>query len=130
VEKIKTLYRKSEDVLKRRSALIAFGSVIFLAAVLRDVTAFLFPNIAHTDEIFQIQEQAHRVVFGLGITPWEFLIGMRSWIFPGLLTGIAEICRVLGGGSESFVVAVKLFMIAISIIPVCCGWRWAIDCSG
>ena len=70
------------------------------------------------------------MVFGSGITPWEFLIGMRSWIFPGLLTGIAEICRVLGGGSESFVVAVKLFMIAISIIPVCCGWRWAIDCSG
>ncbi len=121
---MKTPYLASEDVLERRSARLAFGSVIFLAIVIRVTAAFLFPNIAHADEIFQVQEQAHRVVYGSGITPWEFVIGIRSWIFPGLLVGIAEICRVLGGGTESFVVAVKLFMIAISVIPICCGWRW------
>ena len=40
---------------------------------------------SHPDEIYQTQEQAHRLVYGYGIVPWEFRDGVRSWILPGLL---------------------------------------------
>jgi hypothetical protein len=31
---------------------------------------------------FSVTEQAHRLVFGYGLVPWEFQLGMRSWLLP------------------------------------------------
>ena len=73
--------------IERRS-----GGLIFLlcaiALSLRLYFAFASPNLAHPDEIFQNQEQAHRLVYGYGIVPWEFREGVRSWILPGLLAAV------------------------------------------
>jgi phosphatidylinositol glycan class B len=38
--------------------------------------------VLHPDEVFQYLEQAHRLVFGPGMIPWEYEYGIRSWLVP------------------------------------------------
>ncbi len=47
--------------------------------------AVLWPGIHYPDEVMQSLEQAHRLVFGSGLVPWEFRDGARSWLLPGML---------------------------------------------
>jgi len=58
--------------------------IIILALLVRILPALFTENLNHPDENFQILEQAHRVVFGYGLIPWEFRHDARSWIVPGL----------------------------------------------
>lgn len=55
------------------------GCAVRLAVALTD-DGLLYP-----DEVFQSLEQAHRVLFGAGFVPWEFQVGARPWVLPGLL---------------------------------------------
>ena len=68
---------------KREWAWLA--GLLLLALVCRLSVMIALPNIHYGDEIYQALEQAHRVVFGYGVVPWEFRVGTRSWILPGLL---------------------------------------------
>jgi GPI mannosyltransferase 3 len=68
-----------------RAGWVALAAIFCIAFGLRLGAAILLPNIHQPDEIFQSLEQAHRVVFGYGIVPWEFREGARSWLLPGLL---------------------------------------------
>src|SRR5258708_13050366 len=71
------------SVERRRRLMLLFLCAIAIA--LRLYFAFASPNIAHPDEIYQNQEQAHRLVYGYGIVPWEFREGVRSSILPEFL---------------------------------------------
>jgi phosphatidylinositol glycan class B len=46
--------------------------VFVMAFAARLLPVLVFPGIHHADEAFQTVEQAHRVVFGYGLVPWEF----------------------------------------------------------
>jgi phosphatidylinositol glycan class B len=48
------------------------------------------------DEVFQSLEPAHRLVFGYGLVPWEFIDGARNWALPGLVAALLEVARGLG----------------------------------
>ena len=50
----------------------------------------------YPDEIFQTLEPAHKLVFGRGITYWEFKVGARSWFLPGIIAGLYKILDVFG----------------------------------
>ncbi len=50
----------------------------------------------HPDEIMQVLEQAHRLVHGAGMIPWEFEQGTRSWLLPGAMAGLLWVARLLG----------------------------------
>jgi hypothetical protein len=63
------------------------GAVILIAAVIARVAALSVYGVHHADESFQYLEQAHRLVFGYGLVPWEYRYGMRSWLVPLLLAG-------------------------------------------
>jgi hypothetical protein len=47
-------------------------TIVLLAMAFRVVLAVVSDNVNHPDEVFQILEQSHRVVFGYGMVPWEF----------------------------------------------------------
>ena len=51
---------------------IAATFVFVMAFAARLLPVLVFPGIHHADEAFQTVEQAHRVVFGYGLVPWEF----------------------------------------------------------
>lgn len=47
---------------------------------LRLVLAFNTNYILRPDEQVQYLEQAHRIVFGYGMVPWEYRVGARNWM--------------------------------------------------
>jgi hypothetical protein len=101
-----------------------------VALAVRICIAVFLPNIVHPDETFQYLEQAHRLVFGNGLIPWEYIVGTRSWFFPGLLAGVMEIGRIFGNSPEVSAMSVATFMSVLSLVPVICGFLWGWRIAG
>jgi hypothetical protein len=90
-------------------------AMLGLGLVVRIAVACGADHVHHPDEIFQVFEQAHRAVFGYGIVPWEFRFGTRSWLVPGLVAGVLQVCRTLGlTDPGSYTLAVKLVLCVLS----------------
>jgi phosphatidylinositol glycan class B len=71
----------------RRSAEMGLGVLVALAILLRLQPILVEPSAVWPDEIFQTSEPAHRLVFGSGLVAWEFQLGERSWLLPGIIAG-------------------------------------------
>ena len=98
-----------------RSALV----LVPLAAIPRIWTMISDQGVFWPDEIYQSIEQAHRLVYGYGMVPWEFRDGARSWVFPGMLAAVLEFARAFGARTGPDVVhAAKGFMVAIAVLGV------------
>lgn len=70
--------------LRRQAPLIVLlimAAIVRVIATVQTANSFLYP-----DELFQYLEQAHRHVFGYGVVPWEYRLGLRSWLYPLLLS--------------------------------------------
>jgi hypothetical protein len=107
----------------RRSWLPALLAICLVALAIRLAAAVASPNLLWPDEIFQTLEQAHRLVFGYGVVPWEFRVGARSWLLPGALAGAMEPVRWAGGLAH--VRAAQLVLSIVSLSPVCVAFLWA-----
>ena len=94
--------------------------VLVLAFVARAAVALSGDFVLHPDEIMQYLEPAHRLVFGSGVTYWEYFYGARSWLVPGLVAGILKLFDTVGLGQPMWYVAgVKLTFCAVSLaIPL------------
>ena len=94
--------------------------VLVLAFAVRAAIALCGDFVLHPDEIMQYLEPAHRLVFGHGITYWEFFYGARSWLVPGLVAGTLKVFDLVALGEPVWYVGgVKLMFCAISLlIPV------------
>ena len=94
--------------------------VLALAFVARAAIALSGDFVLHPDEIMQYLEPAHRLVFGNGVTYWEYFYGARSWLVPGLVAGVLKLFDIVGLGQPFWYVGgVKLVFCAISLlIPV------------
>jgi phosphatidylinositol glycan class B len=108
----------------------AFLAVVSLGLILRLGVTFEFPNINHPDEIYQTTEQARRLTTGVGIVPWEFERGARSWALPGLFAGLMDLSRLWGQGPDNYLVVIHIVMDLISLIPVVCGFLWGLRVFG
>jgi hypothetical protein len=75
---------------------VALAGLAVLAIILRLVPVIFVPSQAWPDEIFQATEQAHRLVYGTGLVPWEFQLGIRSWLLPGIIAGLMKAARLAG----------------------------------
>jgi hypothetical protein len=115
---------------ERRSKLILLGLFCGAAFVARVASAIVLPNIANPDEIYQTLEQAHRLVYGYGIVPWEFVVHERSWILPGGLAGIFKLSDQVLRVPEAPWLGAVMFLSAISVIPVVCAFAWASQHGG
>jgi GPI mannosyltransferase 3 len=105
-----------------------------LSIALKVVLAVAIPNLGYPDETFQYIEQAHRLVFERGLETWEYRIGMRSWLLPGVLAGAFDLVKLLPGISavalpDALIVARALLMAVLSLPLIICpaiwGWRFA-----
>src|SRR5271157_4049627 len=85
--------------LKRIAAWLA---LLAIALGLRVGLAIHFPNVFHPDEIFQTLEPAHRLVYGYGVTTWEWREGIRSWVLPAFLAGVMRATGWMGSGSTGY----------------------------
>ena len=90
--------------------------VLALAFVARAVVALSGDFVLHPDEIMQYLEPAHRLVFGSGITYWEYFYGARSWLVPGTVAAVLKLFDAVGLGQPFWYVGgVKLLFCAISL---------------
>lgn len=107
--------------------LLAAGGLlclVVLGVVLRLVPIVFEPSINWGDEIFQTVEPAHRLVFGYGLVPWEFQLGMRFWLLPGAIAGLMEIARLVGDGPQYYLSVIAIGLGLLACAPVLCCYLW------
>ena len=105
------------------------------AFLLRVLFAVTGRNLHHPDEVFQYLEQAHRLVFGNGLVPWEFRFGTRSWIVPFLIAGPLSLTKWLGLDQPAlYIPLVKILLCAAAtcVVPLAYSGarRWVSEDAG
>lgn len=111
------------SVSEERTARWLLGVAIAVGLLLRGWLALRDQGIYWPDEIYQSLEPAHRLVFGYGFVPWEFIKGVRNWTFPGLVAGLLALVTRLGLSSPAaYVAAIKLVFAALGAAT---GWATA-----
>jgi hypothetical protein len=114
-----------------RAFLWAATCILVLAAVPRFWSAWFEHGVFWPDEIFQSVEQAHRLVFGYGVVPWEFRDGARSWVFPGLVAGVLKTGAWLGlATGQALMMLVKSCMALLSLVTLYLSMRLAHSLAG
>ena len=92
---------------------------MLLGFALRAYTVFTDDGIYWPDEIYQSFEPAHKVVFGYGVIPWEFITGARNWALPALISIILKLTSLVGGSSPTvYIPVVKLVFVVASMAAV------------
>ena len=93
------------------SEVLPFLTIFMLSLLVRIYAANRSIAQVYPDEIFQTIEPAHKLVFGRGITYWEFKYGARSWFFPGILAGAYKILDIIGVEDPlSINIGIKIFL--------------------
>ena len=118
------------DLSARRRTRRVLVAILAGAFLLRMLVAWLMPNMIWPDEIFQTLEQAHRVVFGTGVIPWEFREGTRSWLLPGLLAIVMKGSSLVTPSVTAYLTACSATLSLISLAPVWAAFRAAFDRFG
>lgn len=95
-----------------------------IALFLRLWVFHAFPSIYWADEIFQAQEPAHRIVYGTGVVTWEYRLGLRSWVLPGIVAGVVKATAWLAPGSSGYIFGTALFFSIISLTTVWFAFSW------
>jgi GPI mannosyltransferase 3 len=110
--------------LSQRLAEIALAVLVALAILLRLQPILVEPSAVWPDEIFQTSEPAHRLVFGSGLVAWEFQLGVRSWVLPGIIAGLMELSRIIGDGPDYYLPVIAVGFAALAAAPVVCCFLW------
>jgi GPI mannosyltransferase 3 len=97
---------------------------VALAVFLRLQPILIEPSAVWPDEIFQASEPAHRLVFGSGLVPWEFQLGVRSWLLPGVIAGLMELSRIAGDGPDFYLPLIAIAFAMLATAPVVCCFLW------
>src|SRR5580658_184739 len=105
-------------------ALLGLGGLIATAIVLRLVPIIIVPSVNWWDEVFQSTEQAHRLVYGYGLVPWEFQLGMRSWLLPGFVAALMELARLFGDGPDYYLPVIDVGFAVLAAAPAVCCFLW------
>lgn len=99
-----------------RFGLAAFVLLLGAGLAFRVWLCFHDDGIYWPDEIYQSLEPAHRLVFGYGLIPWEFIEGARNWAFPGLVAALLRVVTfVVGDDPRHYLVAIRLVFSALGI---------------
>lgn len=128
---------------QRRRRLASY-LLVFAAGLLRCLQVLTEPAYLHPDALFQGLEPAFSIVWGHGISTWEFREGMRSWVWPGLLAVPMAASRALGcsgpgAGMEVAIAGARTVAVVIDVAMVVLatrlalargGWVAAIACGG
>lgn len=93
------------------------GPLLVAGFVLRLFLAFNTNLILRPDEQVQYLEQAHRVVFGYGIVPWEYRVGARNWMIASPAIFALYLAKFFGIEQPwNYVPIVKTIYVSISML--------------
>jgi len=105
-------------------AAIALAVLVAIAFALRLIPILLHPSLNWGDEVFQATEQAHRLVYGYGLEPWEFQVRMRSWLLPGFIAGLMQAARMLAPGPAVYLPVIACAFGCLAAAPMVCAFLW------
>jgi phosphatidylinositol glycan class B len=74
---------------------LLLGAILGAGLGMRLWLAFHDDGIYWPDEIYQSLEPAHRIVFGTGMLPWEFVAGSGNWTLPGAIAILFKVAALL-----------------------------------
>src|SRR5687767_2471691 len=98
--------------------------LLLAALIVRIAFALTADNLHYPDENFQYLEQAHRLVFGYGIVPWEYRFGVRSWLLPFLLSVPLYVTKWLHLDSPGlYIPLIKCLLCLLSVSLIYSAWR-------
>lgn len=101
------------------SEYLPFLALFALSLFVRIYASFTSIAQIFPDEIFQTLEPAHKLVFGKGITYWEFKVGARSWFLPGIIAGLYKLLDVFGVKDPLYInVGIKIFFSILNSLAV------------
>jgi hypothetical protein len=75
-------------------------------------------------------EQANRLVNHRGLVPWDFQVGERSWLWPGLIAGFMAVGQLFGSPPAAGLGGVSVLICILSLAPVICGFLWGRNVAG
>lgn len=99
----------------------SFWVLLALAAGLR-IAAFDLYATHHPDEALQYVEQAHRLVFGYGVVPWEFRYDIRSWLIPLLVAGPMQLGAWIDPHGAGYLIVPRGIIAMANFSPVIAAW--------
>src|ERR1051325_7480541 len=102
----------------------ALVGLVLLAAAARLVPTVFVPSVNWGDVIFQTIEPAHRLVHGYGLVAWEFQLGMRSWLLPGVIAGLMQLSRAIGDGPSYYLPVIAGAFALLACVPAMCCFFW------
>jgi GPI mannosyltransferase 3 len=108
---------------------LALLAICLLAVVIRASVMALLPSILHPDERMWL-EAADRLVNHKGLVTWDFQVGERSWLWPGLMAGFMAIGRFFGSPPDGGLGGVAALICIVSLAPVICGFLWGRNVAG
>lgn len=98
------------------------AGILLFGIILRGA-ATLPVAMHHPDEIIQYLEQAHRLVFGYGVVPWEYRYGMRQWLMPLLLSGPMRLGNFIAPDGNLYLLLPRLTVALLSCAIPVAAWR-------
>jgi phosphatidylinositol glycan class B len=108
---------------------IALLAICLLSVVIRASVMALMPSILHPDEVMWI-EQANRVVNHQGLVMWDFQVGERSWLWPGVIAAFMALGQLFGSPPAAGLAGVSALLCILSLAPVTCAFLWGRNVAG
>ena len=108
---------------------LALLVICLLAVVIRASVMRFLPSILHPDERMWLDE-ANRLVNHQGLVTWDFQVGERSWLWPGLIAGFMYVGELFGSPPDASLGGVSALICIISLGPVICGFLWGRNVAG
>ncbi len=62
--------------------------------------------------------------------PWDFQVGERSWLWPGLIAGFMAMGQLFGSPPTAGLGGVSVLICIVSLAPVICGFLWGRNVAG
>ena len=110
-----------DQAISAREGRIWFWGILTVAVALR-ILAFNSFSAHHPDELIQYLEQAHRIVFGYGVVPWEFREFIRSWLIPLMLVPPMQLGEWLDPGGQLYLILPRAMIAVLNFAPVVAAW--------
>ena len=99
------------------------ATILVLALAVRTYVIWTQLFVVHSDETFQYLEQAHRLAFGDGVVPWEFIDGARSWLVPGIISALMRVMTWFNNDPLAYLHSIRLCAAVFALTPVYVGFR-------
>ena len=108
---------------------IALSAICVLAVAIRASVMTMLPSILHPDERMWL-DAANHVVNHQGLITWDFQVGERNWLWPGMMAVFMALGQLFGSPPAAALGGVSALMCIISLAPVICGFLWGRNVAG